>query len=712
MVADSENLPSYFLKQPPRLMGLDNYFMQPTSDENGNASVPNGFTPLLKEVYDLKKTTETAFTTYRKDTISVVTGIQDELVTIRKAVIDIRDALKKDRKEQLQFYEDIKKQQQSLAEKYQKQLGAITRDNTTIPSKKNWGKVARPFATAGSTIASGLFDTLAPGLSKAGVGKFLGSTALGLSGLIFGAKVQKQWSTGLYKSFSKQTNLLMAKISKGFKTTGKGIFDIFLGTGKAATSGLNTLGKYIASGLKGLFGSFGKKDNSNTKISSDVLKADVLDDQGNVVGETTAEVISDKPKKKKGGIFSNMFRKKGAANVAKTAGTGLARTVGTRAAIAGGTAALGGTAAAGTAAAAGGSIAAALPWIVGGAALVGGGTFLGKKLYDKYQRDNAMAVGAKQMAKDPTKKHDPTTMLPSARAIQLIKNKEGFREYVYDDKHPNRPWTPAMGDPEGHLTVGYGTTTSVFGESLQSFAARGGRLTKEQASKLMMQNLPQYVRPITENVKVPLTQGQFDALTSFAYNVGEGNFTSSTLLKKLNKGDYAGAQAEFGRWVHDDYGNVLPGLVSRRKEEASWFGGAMTNLASAAQSASDGLKGFTKNVIQTVKAVPQAIDNLLAIKNAPEDYVDKAMQNYTGIKGAGHSTFKLDVERKAEADKEYEAGKRKQIYELNPLGTEEISGLRGQRYADPAPHLNNNGTVSTADGNIGMLMFMQTMFQQ
>ncbi len=73
-------------------------------------------------------------------------------------------------------------------------------------------------------------------------------------------------------------------------------------------------------------------------------------------------------------------------------------------------------------------------------------------------------------------------------------------------------------------------------------------------------------------VKVPLTQGQFDALVSFAFNLGAAALAGSTLLRKLNAGDCAGAAAEFGKWVHAD-GTVLPGLVTRRARERALFEG-------------------------------------------------------------------------------------------------------------------------------------------
>jgi lysozyme len=71
-------------------------------------------------------------------------------------------------------------------------------------------------------------------------------------------------------------------------------------------------------------------------------------------------------------------------------------------------------------------------------------------------------------------------------------------------------------------------------------------------------------------VKVPLEPHQFDALVSFAYNCGEGNLGKSTLLEKVNGGDFAGAAKEFARW-NKGGGKVLAGLTRRRASEALLF---------------------------------------------------------------------------------------------------------------------------------------------
>ena len=75
---------------------------------------------------------------------------------------------------------------------------------------------------------------------------------------------------------------------------------------------------------------------------------------------------------------------------------------------------------------------------------------------------------------------------------------------------------------------------------------------------------------ILQLVKVPLNQNQFDALVSICYNIGMGNFSKSTLLKKINQGDFKGASLEFEKW-NKSGGIVLAGLVKRRLKEKALF---------------------------------------------------------------------------------------------------------------------------------------------
>lgn len=96
-------------------------------------------------------------------------------------------------------------------------------------------------------------------------------------------------------------------------------------------------------------------------------------------------------------------------------------------------------------------------------------------------------------------------------------------------------------------------------------------ITVERAYAIMNARLAsEFVPGVTRYVQVPINQNQFDALISFAYNVGVGNLRNSTLLRKINTKDYVGAAKEFDKWIYAD-GKVQPGLVKRRKLERSLF---------------------------------------------------------------------------------------------------------------------------------------------
>lgn len=106
-------------------------------------------------------------------------------------------------------------------------------------------------------------------------------------------------------------------------------------------------------------------------------------------------------------------------------------------------------------------------------------------------------------------------------------------------------------------TIGFGTTEGV---------KLGDKTTPPQALQRALRDANKYESAIRQCVDVPLTQGEYDAYVSLAYNIGAGAFCSSTLVGKLNAGDYAGACAQISRW--DKFqGRPLPGLTRRRAEE-------------------------------------------------------------------------------------------------------------------------------------------------
>lgn len=116
--------------------------------------------------------------------------------------------------------------------------------------------------------------------------------------------------------------------------------------------------------------------------------------------------------------------------------------------------------------------------------------------------------------------------------------------------------------PAGVLTIGYGST----GPHVRA----GQTITQAQADALLAKDMERFEAGVMKLVKVALDQDEFDALCSFAFNLGLGALSGSTLLKKLNLKDCAGAAAEFRRW--DKAGSkILPGLTRRRAAETALF---------------------------------------------------------------------------------------------------------------------------------------------
>lgn len=120
--------------------------------------------------------------------------------------------------------------------------------------------------------------------------------------------------------------------------------------------------------------------------------------------------------------------------------------------------------------------------------------------------------------------------------------------------------------PAGIVTIGWGTTR-IDGRKVRI----GEKVTLERAKQLFDKDLLVYEDCVRDNVRVPLTQAQFDALVSFTYNVGQGNFMTSTLLRLINQGKLKEAQPQFLRW-NKAGGKVLKGLTRRRLAEAVLFG--------------------------------------------------------------------------------------------------------------------------------------------
>jgi len=109
-----------------------------------------------------------------------------------------------------------------------------------------------------------------------------------------------------------------------------------------------------------------------------------------------------------------------------------------------------------------------------------------------------------------------------------------------------------------------------YGHKIKPGEAIGATITAADAEYLFLQDLTTVEAALNSLVRVPLTQSEYDALADLVYNIGAGAFTNSTLLKKLNAGDYQGARAEFPRWIYSQ-GKILGALVERRNNDAQMF---------------------------------------------------------------------------------------------------------------------------------------------
>jgi lysozyme len=141
----------------------------------------------------------------------------------------------------------------------------------------------------------------------------------------------------------------------------------------------------------------------------------------------------------------------------------------------------------------------------------------------------------------------------SDKGLELIKHFESLRLVSYRDS-------------VGIWTIGYGNTRYESGEPVRQHES----ISEQRANELLTHFVNEFAEVVTEHTKHTfLMQCQFDALVSFSYNVGRGNFKTSTLLKKVNANpsDCAAIIVEFSKW-NKAKGKILAGLTRRRKSEA------------------------------------------------------------------------------------------------------------------------------------------------
>ena len=149
-----------------------------------------------------------------------------------------------------------------------------------------------------------------------------------------------------------------------------------------------------------------------------------------------------------------------------------------------------------------------------------------------------------------TQRTQAGALVLSVAALASIAGYEGYRSTAY---------IPVPGDVP---TIGHGTTRYEDGKPVKM----GDKVTPERARILLQHDANAFASAVQRCAPVPMYQHEFDAFVSLAYNIGESAFCKSTLVRKLNAGDYAGACREILKW--DKFrGQPLRGLTLRRQDE-------------------------------------------------------------------------------------------------------------------------------------------------
>jgi lysozyme len=153
----------------------------------------------------------------------------------------------------------------------------------------------------------------------------------------------------------------------------------------------------------------------------------------------------------------------------------------------------------------------------------------------------------------------------SEKAIKMIKHHEGVRQKPY--RCPAKLWTIGV----GHVLYPRQGALKIDERDAYALEERDNRtFSMEEVDGILRDDLNRFERGVERYCPVKLTQGQFDALVSFAFNVGLGTLQRSTLRQKVIRNDMEGAAEEFLKYTLAG-GKVLKGLVTRRNDECALF---------------------------------------------------------------------------------------------------------------------------------------------
>ena len=179
----------------------------------------------------------------------------------------------------------------------------------------------------------------------------------------------------------------------------------------------------------------------------------------------------------------------------------------------------------------------------------------------------------------------------SQEGLDILRTFEGFRPDAYYDLDNKKK--------KGKLTVGYGFTDNDIPDLRPGYT-----IDKARAEQMLPDLINRKYGPsVLGSVKVPLNDQQYSALTSLVYNIGPTNFGKSTLLKKLNSGDFEGAAEQFKVW-NKAGGKTLEGLVKRRGAEEALFKGDTQTLGAILEQQKFGTPSLGKNLSEAATPMP------------------------------------------------------------------------------------------------------------
>lgn len=185
-----------------------------------------------------------------------------------------------------------------------------------------------------------------------------------------------------------------------------------------------------------------------------------------------------------------------------------------------------------------------------------------KSWFDRPDYPTAMtiSIGTGKPEPEPAPAPPPPPPPPPSQSgkinssgLEIVKSFEGLRTKAYQDS-------------VGVWTIGYGHTSMAGSPNVTP----GMQITEAEAESILKKDLGIFEKGVSEAVKVSTNSDQFSAMVSFSFNVGLGSLQESTLLRKHNAKDFAGAADEFLRWVYAG-GQKLPGLERRRKAERALY---------------------------------------------------------------------------------------------------------------------------------------------